>query len=86
MITDVPRAALLEAMEEFDKELRDTEEWSGWEEKGTYKYATAPIPIKRSRERAKTARTNVQAEVRLTVSVAEIRVLLSSTQTPATRG
>jgi hypothetical protein len=39
LISDVPREALLEAMEEFDKELRDTEEWSGWEQKGTYKYA-----------------------------------------------
>jgi len=36
---DVSREALLGAMEEFDKELRDTEEWSGWEQKGTYKYA-----------------------------------------------
>ena len=26
-------------MKEFDKELRDTEEWFGWEQKGTYKYA-----------------------------------------------
>jgi 5-methylcytosine-specific restriction protein B len=39
LISDVPREALLEAMEEFDKELRDTEEWSAWEQKGTYKYA-----------------------------------------------
>jgi hypothetical protein len=39
LISDVPRKALLEAMEEFDKELRGTEEWSGWEQKGTYKYA-----------------------------------------------
>ena len=39
MIANVPREALLKAMEEFDKELRDTEEWSSWEQKGTYKYA-----------------------------------------------
>jgi hypothetical protein len=26
-------------MKEFDKELRNTEEWSDWEQKGTYKYA-----------------------------------------------
>src|SRR5215212_3704651 len=26
-------------MEDFDKELRDTKEWSSWEQKGTYKYA-----------------------------------------------
>ncbi len=26
-------------MEEFDTELRDSEEWSSWEEKGPYKYA-----------------------------------------------
>ena len=39
MIPDVSREALLGATEEFDKELRDTEEWSGWEEKGIYKYA-----------------------------------------------
>jgi len=40
-IPDVPREALLAAMEEFDKGLRNTEEWSGWEQKGTYKYAIA---------------------------------------------
>jgi hypothetical protein len=39
LISDVPREALLEAVEEFDTELRDTEEWVGWEQKGTYKYA-----------------------------------------------
>ena len=39
MIPDISREALLEAMEEFDKKLRDTEEWSGWEQNGTYKYA-----------------------------------------------
>jgi MrcB-like, N-terminal domain/AAA domain (dynein-related subfamily) len=39
LIPDVSREVLLEAMEEFDKALRDTEEWSGWEQKGTYKYA-----------------------------------------------
>jgi 5-methylcytosine-specific restriction enzyme B len=39
VIPNVSREKLLEAMEEFDKELRDTEEWSSWEQKGTYKYA-----------------------------------------------
>jgi len=41
MIPDVPREMLLRAMEKFDKELRDTEEWSGWEQKSPYKYAIA---------------------------------------------
>ena len=39
MIPNVPREKLLQAMEEFDKELRGTEEWSSWEQKGTYKFA-----------------------------------------------
>ncbi len=39
MIPDVPREKLLQAMEEFDKELRNTEEWFNWEQKGPYKYA-----------------------------------------------
>jgi hypothetical protein len=39
VIPNVTREALLKAMEEFDKELRDTEEWFGWEQKGTYSYA-----------------------------------------------
>jgi 5-methylcytosine-specific restriction enzyme B len=39
MIPSVSREKLLEAMEEFDKELRSTDEWSSWKQKGTYKYA-----------------------------------------------
>ena len=35
--------------------------------------ATAPVPRKRSREKAKTARTNGQADVWRAASVAEIR-------------
>ena len=41
MIPNVPRETLLEAMEEFDKNLRDTQEWSYWEHKGTHKFAIA---------------------------------------------
>ena len=39
MIPDVSREVLRGAMEEFDKELRDIEEWFGWEQRGTHKYA-----------------------------------------------
>jgi hypothetical protein len=39
VIPSVSRVDLLEAMEEFDKELRGTQVWSNWERKGTYKYA-----------------------------------------------
>ena len=38
MIPDVPQKKLLKAMEEFDKELRGTGEWSNWEQKDPYKY------------------------------------------------
>lgn len=39
MIPDVPREELLAAIDKFDKELRSTEEWSSWEQKGPHKYA-----------------------------------------------
>ena len=39
MLPSVPREKLLEAMEEFDKELRDTDGWSDWEKRGNHKYA-----------------------------------------------
>src|SRR5215211_9370171 len=39
MIPDVPRGALLEAMEDFDKELRPTKEWSDWEQNHSHEYA-----------------------------------------------
>ena len=39
MIPDVPRGALLDAMESFDKELRTTEEWANWERNHVHKYA-----------------------------------------------
>ena len=39
MIPSVSREKLIEAIEEFDKELRGTQEWSNWEKKGIYKFA-----------------------------------------------
>ena len=39
MIPDVPRGALLDAMENFDKELRTTKEWANWEQNHAHKYA-----------------------------------------------
>ncbi len=39
MIPDVPRGALLDAMQNFDKELRTTKEWANWEQNHAHKYA-----------------------------------------------
>jgi 5-methylcytosine-specific restriction enzyme B len=39
MIPDVSRTKLLQAIEEYDTNLRDTPEWANWESKDTYKYA-----------------------------------------------
>jgi 5-methylcytosine-specific restriction protein A len=39
MIPDVPRGALLDAMENFDKKLRTTKEWANWEQNHVHKYA-----------------------------------------------
>jgi MrcB-like, N-terminal domain/AAA domain (dynein-related subfamily) len=39
MLPNVSREKLLEAMETFDKELRDTDRWADWEQKGPHKYA-----------------------------------------------
>src|SRR4051812_2002817 len=39
MIPNTTREAVLEAMERFDRELRDSPEWSSWEQKESHKYA-----------------------------------------------
>lgn len=39
MIPDATREAILEAMERFDRGLRDSPEWRGWEQKDSHKYA-----------------------------------------------
>ncbi len=39
MIPELPRGALLEAIENFDKELRTTKEWANWEQNHAHKYA-----------------------------------------------
>lgn len=39
VIPNVPPEKLLEAMEKFDEELRDTDNWSSWEQNGAYKHA-----------------------------------------------
>ncbi len=39
MIPDVSRSAVLAAMQRFDRELRGTREWAGWEENQAPKYA-----------------------------------------------
>ena len=50
VIRSVPRDNLLQAMDEFDKQLHATEQWSDWEQSGTHKYAIAhggrryPVP------------------------------------------
>jgi 5-methylcytosine-specific restriction enzyme B len=41
MILNVSRTKLLQAIEEYDRSLRDTPEWANWESKDTYKYAIA---------------------------------------------
>lgn len=38
-LPDVNRDIILEAMNRFDQELRDTPEWQGWEDRGAQKYA-----------------------------------------------
>ncbi len=38
-IPDLSREVILEALESFDRELRESQEWQGWEQKGSYKYA-----------------------------------------------
>ncbi len=48
---------------------------------GSIAAPTAPVPRNRSREKAKTARTNGQAEVWWSVSVAEMRLLLIDDRT-----
>src|SRR5262245_18838120 len=39
MIPETTREAMLEAMERFDRELRDSPEWVNWEQKESHKYA-----------------------------------------------
>jgi hypothetical protein len=39
MIPYVDRNAILKALEQFDEELRDSEEFADWELKAGYKYA-----------------------------------------------
>lgn len=39
MIPNVTREKLLEAMKNFDQELRNQSEWIGWEENKAHKYA-----------------------------------------------
>src|SRR5262249_20875288 len=39
MITDATRETILNAMEQFDQELRHSPEWVNWEQKESYKYA-----------------------------------------------
>jgi hypothetical protein len=38
-IPPVPRSALLDAMERFDRELRQAPEWAGWEQNKAHLYA-----------------------------------------------
>jgi hypothetical protein len=39
MIPEVTREQILAALEQFDREQRDTPEWASWEERGIYRYA-----------------------------------------------
>jgi hypothetical protein len=39
MIPETTREAILDAMRRFDHELRNTPEWSNWEQKANYRYA-----------------------------------------------
>ncbi len=39
LIPDVPREAVLKALERFDQEHRDTSRWEAWEDVATYKHA-----------------------------------------------
>jgi 5-methylcytosine-specific restriction enzyme B len=39
MIPDTKREAVIEAMERFDRELRDSREWANWQQKESHKYA-----------------------------------------------
>src|SRR5437773_1344189 len=39
MIPETTRDAILDAMGRFDRELRNTQEWSDWEQKANYRYA-----------------------------------------------
>jgi hypothetical protein len=39
MIPNTTRESMLEAMERFDRELRDSPEWANWEQKESHKYA-----------------------------------------------
>lgn len=41
MIPDVPRERILEAMEHFDSDLRNSPEWIDWEEQRNHRYAIA---------------------------------------------
>jgi hypothetical protein len=41
MIPDAPRELILDAMARFDRELRDSPEWTNWEEQGNHRYAIA---------------------------------------------
>jgi hypothetical protein len=45
MIPDTTREAVLEAMELFDRELRDSPEWTNWEQKNSHKYAIKNMAI-----------------------------------------
>jgi hypothetical protein len=38
-LPDVPKGELIAAMSTFDRDLRSTSEWSGWEQNNAYKYA-----------------------------------------------
>ena len=39
MIPETTRETILDAMRRFDHELRNTPEWSNWEQKANYRYA-----------------------------------------------
>ncbi len=39
VLPDVSREMIIEAMNKFDRELRDTPDWQGWEDRGSQKYA-----------------------------------------------
>src|SRR5688500_18365550 len=39
MIPETTREAVLEAIERFDRELRESPEWANWDQKDSHKYA-----------------------------------------------